>query len=275
MEITTPSGLRGEFRKLKGHETNALADRKAAAKGLTFDRVLSGIWTKTTDPGPYQRLKVEVGEGPVPWGKILVCDRFYVLALARIATYGPEFVFKLKCQDQTCDKAFSWEINLETDVRVLDLPEKSREKIAVGDNRFETAIEGRAIAFKLMTGDDERNTGLRAEESASELMTLALSSRIIEVEGLNRGQIEAWINELDAPVQFDLLDKFEAVDGGFDNRIEVECPRCFQVFEVPVPFAGAAFWTPRSLSTKNRLRGNERQGRSIADRNKGAEPKEE
>lgn len=267
MHVKCPSGLTGEVRKLKGKEANNLADRRLSRKGETYDRILRGCWLNTEDPGPYGRI-VQPGASSVPWGSILVCDRFYILAAIRVATYGPEYIFPTKCGEDGrggCGHKFEWEVNIETDLDVFDLPDASRAKIAAGDNRFTVTLQGVSYAFKLLTGDDERRSGQRLQKARDALVTTALAARIIEVEGLEGGRsaIPAYLEELDLDVQLELLEKFEEVDGGIDTDFEVECPRCENIYRAAVPFEGSEFWTPRSR--KRRSEKSSRKTRKMGD----------
>ncbi len=259
MKITTPSGFSGEVRKLKGSEANILSDRKAARKGETYDKILRACWLDTEDPGPYSNSGVSAEAKSIPWGKILVCDRFVILAGIRSATYGSSYCFPVKCGEsgRGCGYPFEWEVDLETEVLLYPLPEESIQKIAAGNNRFETVLDGTSIVFKLLTGTDERRAGKDIRKNKSEIFTTALASRIVEVEGKDRRGIKSWLEGLDLDVQLELLGKFEDVDGGFETELEVECPDCDRIQTITVPFEGEAFWLPRS----RKRRSSEARGR--------------
>lgn len=249
MKVITPSGFAGEIRKLKGSEANILSDRKAARKGETYDKILRACWLGTDDPGPYENHgHVASGSRNVSWGRILVCDRFVTLAAIRSLSYGSSYWFPVKCGEtgKGCGHPFEWEVDLESQIPIYPLPEESIQKIAAGDNRFDTEIDGIEIVFKLLTGADERRAGKNLRKNKSELFTTALASRIIDVKGRDRRAISSWLEGLDLDLQLELLNQFEAVDGGFETEIEVECPECDRIQGITVPFEGEAFWLPRS-----------------------------
>lgn len=249
MKITTPSGLSGEIRKLKGSEANILSDRKAARRGETYDKILRACWLTTDDPGPYVNQGVAPDSRSINWGRILVCDRFVALAAIRAATYGSSYTFPVQCGEsggRGCGHQFEWELDLETEIPVYPLPEESRAKIAAGNNRFETKLGDVAIVFKLLTGADEKRAGKTLRKSRTELFTTAIASRIVEVDGIDRWSVKKWLDTLDLDVQLELLAKFESVDGGFETENEVECPECDRVQGITVPFEGEAFWLPRT-----------------------------
>ena len=262
MEITCPSGLAGEVRKLKASEINILTDRQAVKKGETFNKLLAACWVKTTATGPY---KVELGEGQsVPWDSVLVADRTIALMAIRVASYGTQYIFPVQCDAlQTCGNNFEWEINLSKDLPIFDLPEESISKIAEGDNRFIVESEGKEIGFRLMTGKDEKIASKRIRNNRDKLMTTAIASRIIELDGkaLNHVEAEKFVAQMDADAQWKLLEKFEAVDGGVDQLIEIECPECLKGMDYNVPLEGDGFWIPSSRKTRKQKREQTRPGR--------------
>lgn len=279
MQITTPSGFSGEVRKLKGSEANILSDRKAARKGETYDKILRACWLETGDPGPYSNSGVSAEATSIPWGKILVCDRFVILAAIRAATYGSSYCFPVKCGEsgRGCGFPFEWEVDLESEVPLYPLPAESIAKIAEGNNRFETELDGTRIVFKLLTGTDERRAGKDIRKNKSELFTTALASRIVEVDGKDRRAVKPWLETLDLGFQLELLGKFEDVDGGFETELEVECPDCDRIQTITVPFEGEAFWLPRSRkrSSSEATGRKTRKARTMATMGKKDEKTEE
>lgn len=254
MIVKTPSGFSVEIRKLKGSEANNLANKRLARKGEVFDTVLGAITRRVEDAGPYRFLSSVGGPTRVDWSRVLVCDRFYTLVAARLATYGPEYLFPVQCV--ACEHPFEWELDIENDIPVYDLPEASREKIAAGENRFEAEADGRTITFRLLDGKAERDAGQRLIEMKGEIVTRSIAARILSVEGIKgkgrffRDRVNEWLETVDNDELVELLAKMEAVDGGFETDHEIQCPKCDRIFEVNIPFEGAPFWMPRSKSTK-------------------------
>src|SRR5277367_3084984 len=105
MRITCPSGLAGEIRGLKVKELQTLADRSLAHGGKALD-VMLGVFSSITNVGPYA---FEVGGVP-RWDAVLAGDRFAALIDIRCATWGPDYVFPVKCP--SCDEGYEWELDL-------------------------------------------------------------------------------------------------------------------------------------------------------------------
>jgi hypothetical protein len=237
-----------------------MADRKAGRRGDTFESILKACWTRTEDPGPYDFDP----EKSVPWEKVLVCDRFNALIAIRVATYGSEYVFGVACgrgQRGGCGTNFEWELDLATDLPVYQLPDESVEKVRAGDNSFSVEFDGIVYTYRLNTGDDERRAAKLLRDHRGEIVTTSLQSRIVRIEGVEEtaSAVRKHLDALDLDVQMELLDEFEAVDGGVETRIEVECPECDLVQEVDLPFEGAGFWLPRRRSRRRSARGGKRR----------------
>lgn len=239
--ITCPSGLSGEIRGLKGKEGKLLADRMAARAGSTFEKLLSACWLTTTDPGIYAAPE----GGPIDWGKVLVADRFYALLEIRSLTFGDDYAFAVQCKNQGCRERFEWELSLRK-LPVKQLSESAKEAFRSG-NRFETKLprDGRKVWFKLMTGADEARAAAAIKNSRDGMLLTALGLRIVEIEGVAERDKRTFLEDMEMADAAALLDEFDAHDGGVETTLEVECPSCFGVQEVELPFE-RGFFLPRA-----------------------------
>ena len=237
--VHCPSGLAGEVRAFKAKEANLLADPRQARNVVSFDKVLRACWETTIDPGPY-----DMGEGGPDWSRALVADRFAALIGVRVATYGPDYEFQVNCANEACPgKRFMWGLNLETDLERKALPEESIT-VWLNDNRFPAKAGGKNLWFKLLTGADEARNTVRFRQSRDALITAALASRIVEIEGVHSNDKMHWLENLDMGEAMSLLDQFDSVDGGVETEIEVQCEHCLTVQDIELPFA-RDFFLPR------------------------------
>ena len=238
--IVCPSGLSGEIRGLKGKEGKLLADRGAAKSGAVFEKLLSGCWLATTDPGVY----FISDEAPIDWSKVLVADRFYTLLQIRVLTFGDEYSFSVQCQNPGCRERFEWELRLK-DLPVRMLSDAAKAAFRAG-NRFETTLprDGRKVWFRLMTGADEHRAASALKASRDGMLLTALAQRIVEIEGVKPEEKRRFLDEMEMADAAALLDQFDAVDGGVETSIEVECPSCLGIHEVDLPFE-RGFFLPR------------------------------
>lgn len=217
-----------------------LAGTTGARAGSTFDEVLRGVWTTTTDPGPYQP---RADGGGIDWSKVLLADRFYALVQLRVSTYGPEYAFKYQCHVRSCRERFDWEIDLNK-LPFKRVPAESIANFRAG-NRFPATIPsmGRPVFFRLQTGETEVQAAKLAKGRREETVTIALASRIIEIEGVHANDKLRFIDNLDMDDHVALIDQMDAADGGLETAIEIECPHCLTVLDAQLPF-GKEFWLP-------------------------------
>jgi hypothetical protein len=245
--IVCPSGLSGEIRGLKGKEGKLLADRAAARAGSTFEKILSGCWLSTTDPGIYELPE----SGVLDWSKVLVGDRFYALLRMRGLTFGDDYAFSVQCQSAGCRERFEWTLNL-SELPVQPLSDEAKAAFKDG-NRFETTLprDGRKVWFRLMTGAEEVRAAGVLKAGREGMLLTALALRIVEIDGVADTEKRKFLDEMEMADAAALLDQFDAADGGVETSIEVECPSCLGVQEVQLPFE-RGFFLPR---TKEKGRG--------------------
>lgn len=239
--IICPSGLSGEIRGLKGKEGKLLADRTAARAGSTFEKLLSGCWLETTDPGIYA-----VADGAaLDWSKVLVADRFFALLQIRSLTFGDDYAFSVQCKNAACRERFEWELSLK-DLPVRALSERAKAAFKEG-NRFETTLprDGRRVWFRLMTGADEARAATVLKNGRDGMLLTALALRIVEIEGVADKERRTFLEEMEMADATALLDMFEEVDGGVETSLDIECPSCFGVQDVELPFE-RGFFLPRA-----------------------------
>lgn len=240
-KIICPSGLTGEVRALKVKEADALANQAAAKQGTSFEGVLSGCWTATLDPGPYA-----FAAGKPEWSSVLVCDRFYTLMRIRAATYGERYEFQVnKCVG--CEERFGWELQLN-ELPVKTLPEESIAVFKNG-NKFQAHLsDGRAVGFHLVTGSGEVNNARQARTRSMQRVTASLMGRIDEIDGVESKDKFKFINDLDMGEAMNLLEQFDAVDGGIETTLDIFCQHCGTNQEVQLPL-DRNFWVPMKKQT--------------------------
>ncbi len=230
--VTCPSGLQGYVRPLKIKEANALVIDNPRQRIEALDRILAACWVRTTDPGPYKLAKED---GPVPWMQAVIADRFVAFVYLRIATYGSGYEFQVRCGG--CRGSFGWEIDLVRDLPIKPLPPAAIEAIANG-NRLTVHLGGQRVVHRLLTGADERKA---QKVDGEKVLTTALATRVVEVEGVHANDRIRWIEDLKLGLAMDLLAAMDENDGGIETKLGVECVRCGEAQEVEVPF-GREFW---------------------------------
>jgi hypothetical protein len=234
---------------MKVREERILADRKLAKSGGQVDELLSACWDETLDAGPY-----DFGDKAIDWGQVLQGDRFYALLQIRALTYGPEYAFAVTCQSEGCRTRIEWGLDLR-ELPNRSLSEESRAALADG-NRFETVLPNaeKRLWFRLLTGADERRLPQLRRNAGDRLLSAMLALRILEIEGVEARDKKRFIEDLTMRDADFLVDEFDRVDCGVDTTIEVECPECFAVQEVELPFDQTFFMPGKARTARRRGR---------------------
>jgi hypothetical protein len=238
--VTCPSGLSGRIRGLRTREERILADRRLAKSGGQLDEILAACWEETLEQGPYT-----FGTGPTDWSKVLQGDRFYALLAIRIASYGPTYDFDVSCSNRECRASIPWTLDLRT-LPVRTLSDEGRAAFVSG-RHFEVVLPraGRRVTFRLLTGADERRMAAQRRTAGERPLSIVLGMRIESIEGVDARDKAAFIDELEMEDVTFLLGEFDRVDCGVETEISVECPECYGITRVELPFEKGFFLPQR------------------------------
>lgn len=281
MEITCPSGLKGRIRALTAKDGRFLTNQSIQRSGLMTDHILANCWEETIDPGIYTPSE----SGKIPWGKVLVGDRTYVLMQIRIAGRGDSlYQFKAQCDGPQCRKQFDWEIDLD-DLPVQMLASNVREQLKAGNLELECIVPGteeqkllaedaqgiilarpkreiipgtgKKALFRLQTGEDEaallklsrskKKTGSAGDEKEENPIADIVRLRTVSVEGA--ADLDAFISDMSLDAVGRLLDRYDEQDCGVEIGVEIECPNCQELQEKLLPF-GADFFFQRKKARR-------------------------
>jgi hypothetical protein len=248
--IICPSGLTGRIRGMKVREERILADRKLAKRGGQLDELLAACWEETFDPGPY------VFDGKADWSRVLQGDRFYALLQLRCLTYGPEYAFSVSCAEDACRRRIPWELSLH-ELPTQPLSPESRATFQAG-NRFETRLPGAGtrLWFKLLTGADEQNLVALRRTAGDRALSAVLAYRIVEIEGADAKNRRAFLEDLSMADADFLHTEFDRVDCGVETAIDIECPECWAMQEVELPFDRSFFMPSKGTARNQALAGS-------------------
>ena len=238
--VTCPSGLVGRIRGMKAREERILADRKLVRSGAQLEQILAACWEETLDVGPY-----DFGDQPTDWGKVLQGDRFFAMLQIRVLSYGPEYAFSVPCENRGCRARIEWELDLR-ELPVKKLSDESRAAF-LASNRFETTLPdaNRKVAFRLLTGSDERRMAALRRAAGERPITTLLGYRLETIDGVEPRDKQKFIEELAMADVTYLLGEFDRVDCGVETEIEVECPECFGTTRIELPFEKGFFLPER------------------------------
>ena len=282
MIIECPSGLKGEARRIKGHEIQAIADKLADDEDVSeagLISVLNGCWVNTIDSGPYSC--VSTGTVNVPWRKVLKGDLIPALLNIRVGSFrdGKDYTFLTRCP--LCKKPFRWTIDIKKALlsRTRPLSDAGRAHLDEGGSDLcmnlevlpDMGGEGRIvpITYRLATlqrdkaAEKWKKQQLRRKERVSkeDIIIDQLANQITGIEGKGGRELDhrkrwKWVKDLGAQEIYDLRDAFEAAECGIDTSVTVRCENasCEYEFDVDLPF-GPSFLDPSRLDRRERLFG--------------------
>ena len=93
-----------------------------------------------------------------------------------------------------------------------------------------------SIVFLYTTGADERRLPQVRHSARDRILSAMLAMRVVEIEGVELRRKRQLIEELSLGDADFLVDEFDRVDCGVETDIEIECPECFTVQELDLPF---------------------------------------
>lgn len=266
--IKLPSGAKIEMRDIRLKEENLLA-KLANASSVKQNKILKDIIQSCTvgivDHGTvYEKMNSNMS-----WNDALQGDLFAALVgLARISyNNDSSHTFKLK----HCNKIFDYEIDLEKDLFIQELPKESIEKILAKEN-FETQIDGKKVTFKIPMVRDQEKAQRLEDQFPSRKITAGLRSLIVEVEGVNNNHIMSWLDGvsnkgtskypgLESEDLEKLRDNFDIVNCGIDDEIDAICPHCEEEFVARVPLDGGLLNPGKSIQERKKQRRQEQKAK--------------
>jgi hypothetical protein len=243
VEITCPSGLRGNIRSWKVRDEEIYTDQKYHRAGTVLTEICKASFVEVLDQGPYK--------APLDWDKVLAGDRLYIIMQARILSYGPHYDFRTQCDNSSCKEAIEWSLNLN-DLDVTPLDPESRRKVRE-DAPFVTLCDGKTVKYRLLRGEDDRFAATYKGKSVADNVNTRFVRRILEVEGVVKDpiKIKEWLKNLDGAVGDQLRDELESVDCGYNTQFEIVCQACGFQQMVILPL-GATFFSNRKMFRQGR-----------------------
>jgi len=250
-ELTCPSGLRGVLRGMKVKDEQLFADQKLIKSGQLITRLLEMCWMQTNDPGPYD---VSGSAGKVFWGPALSSDRTFAIIQLRIASYGPEYEFRVTCS--SCRHHYAWGVNL-AELNVLPVSDLGRQCAKTSTPVPITLRDGRIAKCRPLTGDDEQFFNSLGPDEESKMLTNHLSRRIVELDGKTAWfDIVSLVEDMESAVADGLWDATDELEGGVETTFDVECPKCHNLQAVVLPFEAGFFSSRKRFARTGKKSGS-------------------
>lgn len=151
----------------------------------------------------------------------------------------------MTCENRSCRARIEWEVDLR-DLPVKLLSDESRATF-LATNRFPATLPsaGRAVAFRLLTGSDERRMAALRRAAGERPITTLLGFRLDSIDGVEPRDQQRFIEELSMSDVSHLLCEFDRVDCGVETEIDIECAECLGITRVELPFEKGFFLPER------------------------------
>lgn len=182
----------------------------------------------------------------IPYGKLLLADKFYMLFFLRAISLQEEYGFKVTCPE--C--GFRWEHQL----RVPDDLEKRELEPTDPDPFFtELPVSGAKVGLRLLRVEDEERIRKVADRAYARTAkrgdpsyTLRLAAHIVSInnEEVDPATARAFIKTLVSKDSVKLRNAIDSNDIGINLRVTTECPRCGEEAADTVKF-NESFFRPR------------------------------
>ena len=113
---------------------------------------------------------------------------------------------------------------------------------------------GVRVWFRRFIGADKRKLPPLRGNAGERILSAMLGRRVVEVEGVSPKDERRFLEDLSMRDADFLVDEFDRVDCGVDTALEVECPECFTLQEVELPFDRGFFLPGKARTARRRDR---------------------
>lgn len=171
---------------------------------------------------------------------LLTCDCNALLLAVRRATFGDDYDFTTACL--SCNKSGTYTVDLAQ----LE-PKQGDQKLVRRQLQDPQALHpytfpecGRTARFHLCTGLNTQST-----QTAGQELLDTLTRRIVSVDGLKETGMPLKVflrDELSAGDAIAFLEHYADVEPGFDDQVQLACPKCGGEFEITLPLEANGFF---------------------------------
>ncbi len=232
MEVTCPSGLRGEVREWVLGDEDVLAEAFERGEGAQatahIETLIVDSWTRTIDPGPYGKMD------RIDLAKILAVDLVAILLKAREATWGSEVL----CDPPCPGGAHAAEGIADTSkCEVRRITAEGMEYLRAGRPILvKLPRTGRTVGLNLQTRTVERELAEAMAAYPKDRRTRRFMGRLTQVEGFSdpatgvdietKMPLYDWMKRLPGADRIVLSQKLEEIDPKIDTEAMVKCGVC-------------------------------------------------
>lgn len=157
-------------------------------------------------------------------------DRVFLMMAIRRVTLGDEFPFEKACEHCQVKSIFMVDLSALEAVKMAD-PLKRIHDV--------TLPSGKTARFHVMTGADEENL---SKVPAQDSLSMAILVRLDQVDG-QPANLET-VKSLGMKDRHAIREAFEAVEGGMETAVDLDCPACGESFKAELEVGQTGFFFP-------------------------------
>jgi len=217
-----------QVKEITGNEEDMLASQQVPS-AQKISQLLAGCVTRignVTDKGLIAGMVQDLTVG----------DRVFLIFAIRRVTLGDELPVREKCPE--CKVTTLFMVDLDKDLEPKPMPDPTKRVFDV------TLPSGLSARFRVSTGQDEANMAklVRRQKHKSDALSQAILMRL-EMLGDEKPTLKM-VKSLGMRDRNFLRDQFQAVEGGVDTALELECPACGHEWEKDLDLSAANFFFP-------------------------------
>lgn len=217
-----------QVREITGNEEDMLASQQVPS-AQKISQLLAGCVTRigsVTDQGLIAGMVQDLTVG----------DRVFLIFAIRRVTLGDELPVREKCPE--CKVTTLFMVDLDKDLTSRPMPDPTKRVFDV------MLPSGLAARFRVSTGQDEANMAklVRRQQHKSDALSQSLLMRL-EMLGDEKPTLKM-VKSLGMRDRNFLRDQFQAVEGGVDTTLELECPACGHAWEKDLDLSASNFFFP-------------------------------
>lgn len=254
--ITFPTRMKVKMRGISISEMRSMLQSFRVSIIGSHTDVLKTATVELVDVGDYPEEHIVGKDGTVDWLKATSEDRIWGIMSMRRISYPSGDSYKMAVNCNRCDKEFVRDVDLRSiedggDILVWEFENEEHRSAFKNGIPFEGRLGDKTIKWRMLYGEDEaliEKISTSNPNAATD--ELGMNARIVEVEGMHRNDVPAWVKTISSE-WFDLTDMMAEATAGVDLMVEGRCPFCNAVDDYSVPF-DLEFWIPAVQKTKDR-----------------------
>ncbi|MCP4568960.1 MAG: hypothetical protein GY841_15400 [FCB group bacterium] len=234
---------------LKGFKSSLVASQTAALEAASV---------KIISIGDYPEDRITKDDDQVNWEKATSEDRIYGLKATRLLSFSDGAHYKMENNCERCDKKFVKKVDLRRvedggDIVCWEFEYEEHRDAFKRGVPFEGKLRDRLIKWRLLYGEDEAQIERIAQNNPNaNTSDLTFNMKIVEVEGMHRNDVDAWLKTL-GDERIELQDMMAEASAGVDLVVDAQCPWCDCVQDATIPF-DLEFWIPVVQTQRDRRR---------------------